>query len=65
MECMVSILSMPAAMATDQLVAFQRIVREGSFSRAAFALGIGQPAVSARIAALEAARCSRAAGAWP
>jgi len=43
------------AMATDQLLAFQRIVREGSFSRAAFALGIGQPAVSARIAALEQA----------
>jgi DNA-binding transcriptional LysR family regulator len=42
-------------MATDQLVAFQRVVREGSFSRAAFALGLGQPAVSARIAALEQA----------
>jgi LysR family transcriptional regulator, low CO2-responsive transcriptional regulator len=46
---------MDAPMATDQLLAFQRIVREGSFSRAAFALGIGQPAVSARIAALEQA----------
>jgi DNA-binding transcriptional LysR family regulator len=42
-------------MATDQLVAFQRVVREGSFSRAAFALGLGQPAISARIAALEQA----------
>lgn len=38
----------------DQLVAFDRIVREGSFSRAAQALDIGQPAVSARLAALEA-----------
>jgi len=28
-------------------------VREGSFSRAAFSLGIGQPAVSSRIQALE------------
>jgi len=35
------------------LAAFQRVVREGGFSRAAFALGIGQPAVSARIRALE------------
>jgi DNA-binding transcriptional LysR family regulator len=42
-------------MATEQLVAFQRVVREGSFSRAAFALGVGQPAISARIAALEEA----------
>jgi DNA-binding transcriptional LysR family regulator len=51
-------LASPAAirpMATDQLVAFERIVREGSFSRAAFALDIGQPAVSARILALERA----------
>jgi LysR family transcriptional regulator, low CO2-responsive transcriptional regulator len=39
---------------TDQLTAFLRIVREGSFSRAAFSLDIGQPAVSARIQALEA-----------
>jgi LysR family transcriptional regulator, low CO2-responsive transcriptional regulator len=37
----------------DQLAAFDRIVREGGFSRAAVALGIGQPAVSARIRALE------------
>jgi len=39
----------------DQLAAFERIVREGSFSRAALALGLGQPAVSSRIVALEAA----------
>jgi len=36
-------------MELDQLVAFERVVREGSFSRAAIALGIGQPAVSSRI----------------
>jgi LysR family transcriptional regulator, low CO2-responsive transcriptional regulator len=41
-------------MDTDQLLAFQRVVREGSFSRAGRTLNIGQPAVSARIAALEA-----------
>jgi len=39
----------------DQLVAFERIVREGSFSRAAWALGIAQPTISARIQALEEA----------
>lgn len=33
--------------------AFDRVVREGSFSRAAIALGIGQPAVSSRIQGLE------------
>lgn len=44
-----------ASVDADQLVAFQRVVREGSFTRAALSLGIGQPAVSARIAALEAA----------
>jgi DNA-binding transcriptional LysR family regulator len=37
----------------DQLSAFDRVVREGSFSRAAISLGLGQPAVSARIQALE------------
>jgi len=37
----------------DQLVAFERIVREGSFSRAAWALGIAQPTISARIQGLE------------
>jgi LysR family transcriptional regulator, low CO2-responsive transcriptional regulator len=42
------------SMDTDQLLAFQRVVREGSFSRAARTLDIGQPAVSARIQALEA-----------
>jgi DNA-binding transcriptional LysR family regulator len=36
-------------------VAFDRVAREGSFSRAALALGIGQPAVSSRIQALERA----------
>ncbi|HEU4581795.1 MAG TPA: LysR family transcriptional regulator [Polyangiaceae bacterium] len=41
-------------MDTDQLLAFQRVVRQGSFSRAARTLGIGQPAISARIQALEA-----------
>jgi DNA-binding transcriptional LysR family regulator len=39
----------------DQLTAFDRVAREGSFSRAATALGLGQPAISARIAALESA----------
>jgi DNA-binding transcriptional LysR family regulator len=39
----------------EQLVAFERVVREGSFSRAALALNIGQPAVSSRIQGLEAA----------
>jgi LysR family transcriptional regulator, low CO2-responsive transcriptional regulator len=42
-------------MDTDQLLAFERIVREGSFSRAAWALGIAQPTVSARVRALERA----------
>jgi DNA-binding transcriptional LysR family regulator len=37
----------------DQLAAFDRVAREGSFSRAAAALDLGQPAISARIAALE------------
>jgi DNA-binding transcriptional LysR family regulator len=46
---MLSIISMD----TDQLVAFQRVVREGTFSRAALTLDIGQPALSARIQALE------------
>jgi DNA-binding transcriptional LysR family regulator len=40
-------------MHVDQLRAFDRVVREGGFGRAALALGIGQPAVSARIQALE------------
>jgi len=38
----------------QQLVAFDRIVREGSFSRAARELQIAQPTISARIQALEA-----------
>jgi DNA-binding transcriptional LysR family regulator len=37
----------------DQLLAFDRIVREGSFSRAAWELHIAQPTISARIQALE------------
>jgi DNA-binding transcriptional LysR family regulator len=37
----------------DQLLAFERIVREGNFSRAARQLDITQPTISARIAALE------------
>src|SRR5882672_10248234 len=40
----------------DQLSAFDRVAREGGFSRAAVALGLGQPAVSARILALEVVR---------
>lgn len=39
----------------EQLVTFERIVREGSFSAAASALDIPQPTVSARIKALEQA----------
>src|SRR5258708_9194554 len=42
-------------MELDQLIAFERVVREGSFSRAAIGLGIGQPAVSSRIQGLEEA----------
>lgn len=42
-------------MDTDQLEAFARVVRDGSFTGAARSLGIGQPAVSARILALETA----------
>jgi len=37
----------------QQLSAFDRIVREGSFSRAAFVLNIAQPTISARMQALE------------
>jgi DNA-binding transcriptional LysR family regulator len=38
---------------TDQLLAFERIVREGSFGRAAWELGIAQSTISARMRALE------------
>jgi DNA-binding transcriptional LysR family regulator len=41
-------------MDTGQLLAFDRIVREGSFSRAAQLLDISQPTISARIRTLEA-----------
>src|SRR5579859_7044477 len=41
------------AMETDQLLAFERIVKEGSFSGAARGLNISQPTISARIQALE------------
>lgn len=37
----------------DQLLAFERIVHEGSFNRAAQSLGIAQATISGRIAALE------------
>jgi len=37
----------------EQLITFERIVREGSFSGAAWALDIPQPTVSARIKTLE------------
>jgi LysR family transcriptional regulator, low CO2-responsive transcriptional regulator len=40
---------------TDQLLTFERIVREGSFSRAAWSLDVAQPTVSARMRALEQA----------
>jgi DNA-binding transcriptional LysR family regulator len=40
-------------MDTDQLIAFIRVVREGSFSRAAWELGLAQPTISARIQSLE------------
>lgn len=41
-------------MEIGQLEAFERVVREGNFTRAADALGLTQPAVSTRIATLEA-----------
>src|SRR6476661_4078185 len=37
----------------QQLVAFERIVREGSFNRAARLLGVSQATISVRIQALE------------
>lgn len=40
-------------MDTEQLLAFDRIVREGSFSRAAQVLDLSQPTISARIRTLE------------
>lgn len=43
------------ALDTEQLRTFDRIVREGSFSRAAWALDLAQPTVSARVQALEQA----------
>lgn len=44
-----------AAIDTRQLAAFERVVRERSFSRAARALAIAQPTISERIRALERA----------
>lgn len=41
-------------MEIGQIEAFERSARDGSFTRAADALGLSQPAISARIAALEA-----------
>ena len=41
-------------MEIGQLLAFERVAREGSFTRAADALGLTQPAVSTRITTLEA-----------
>lgn len=46
---------MVIAMDIDQLTAFTRITREGSFTRAAQALGVPQPTISGRIRALEQA----------
>jgi LysR family transcriptional regulator, low CO2-responsive transcriptional regulator len=46
---------LPPNLDSPQLLAFDRVAREGGFSRAATTLGVGQPAVSARIATLEAA----------
>ncbi|HEX6275483.1 MAG TPA: LysR family transcriptional regulator, partial [Polyangiaceae bacterium] len=46
---------LPPSVDSDQLLAFLRVASEGGFSRAAATLDLGQPAVSARIAALEAA----------
>ncbi|MBE9100201.1 LysR family transcriptional regulator [Vacuolonema iberomarrocanum] len=40
-------------MDVDQLIAFEQVVREGSFSKAAWSLGIAQPTISARIQGLE------------
>jgi LysR family transcriptional regulator, low CO2-responsive transcriptional regulator len=37
----------------NQLIAFERVVREGSFSKAAWSLGLAQPTISARIQGLE------------
>src|SRR6059058_1847075 len=42
------------AMDRQQLVTFERIVREGSFNRAARALDLSQAAISGRMRALEA-----------
>lgn len=46
---------MGAPVDVEQLTAFERIAREGSFSRAAWVLGIAQPTISARVRALERA----------
>lgn len=42
-------------MNTEQLITFERIVREGSLSRAAWSLGVAQATISVRVQALERA----------
>jgi DNA-binding transcriptional LysR family regulator len=54
-ETAASIRRYGGAMDTEHLVAFQRVVREGSFTRAALSLGVAQSAISARVRAIEAA----------
>jgi DNA-binding transcriptional LysR family regulator len=51
----INFLDTMVGMDTEQLLTFERILREGSFSRAALSLGLAQPTVSARIQALEQA----------
>jgi LysR family transcriptional regulator, low CO2-responsive transcriptional regulator len=42
-----------SSMDVNHLIAFERVVREGSFNKAAWSLGVSQPTISARIQALE------------
>jgi len=51
--------STPGALALNQIEAFVEVVRAGSISRAAERLSISQPAITARIQALEAAMGAR------
>jgi LysR family transcriptional regulator, low CO2-responsive transcriptional regulator len=48
-------ISLYYCMDIQQLTAFERVVREGSFSRAAWSLNVSQPTISARIQGLETA----------